>query len=155
MPFVAAAYFLIEVFSFILLGQWIGYGWAALVILGTFLLGMAVSAWQLRALAYRVATQTEHPGTLTADAALSVLGAVLVAVPGVVSSFIGLLFLLPPTRYLIRRGLGAGARAALTRFGGSAFLTVTHYGAPGASTIPGWGEVIDHRESDSPRDIRE
>ncbi|MBC2681535.1 FxsA family protein [Corynebacterium anserum] len=154
MPLVAAAYFLIELIAFFLIGKWIGFGWALILLIALFIAGMAVSAWQLRALTERVATQTNHPGKLTADAALTVVGAFLVAVPGIVSTVCGLLLMLPPTRALTRKLIGASARRALANFGGSAFTTVTQYGAPGSKNIPGWGEVIDHREDEAPRGPR-
>lgn len=147
MPLLAAAYFIVEITTFILLGMWIGFGWAVLTIIGLFLAGMVVSAWQLKSLTQRVASNTEHPGKLTADAALTVVGAFMVAVPGIITTVSGLLLLLPPTRALIRSIIGASARAALARFGGSAFTTVTQYGAPQTRNVPGWGEVIDHREN--------
>lgn len=150
MPLVAAAYFLFEFIAFFLVGKWIGFGWAFLLLIGLFVAGMLVSAWQLRALTQRVATQTNNPGKLTGDAALTVVGAFMVAVPGIVTTFCGLLLMLPPTRAIIRKLIGASARRALANFGGSAFTTVTHYGAPGSQNIPGWGEVIDHRDGEAP-----
>lgn len=156
MPVIAAAYFIVEVLAFILLGVTLGWGWALLTVLGLFLAGLAISTWQMKALAERVSRQQDRPGQLTADAAISMVGAVLVALPGVVSSIIGILFLLPPTRAMIRTLLGSAARRTLERFGGATFTTVSRYGAPGSQSIPGWGQVIDHRgdEFGNPREPR-
>ena len=151
MPLLAAAYFLSELLIFFILGKLIGFGWAVLVIIGLFIAGMVVSAWQLRALTERVARQQNNPGKLTADAALTVVGAFMVAVPGILTTVIGLLLMLPPTRALTRKIIGASARSALARFGGTTFATVTQYGAPDSKNIPGWGEVIDHREGEGSR----
>ncbi|HIW96841.1 MAG TPA: FxsA family protein [Candidatus Corynebacterium gallistercoris] len=148
MPVIAAAYFIVEVLAFILLGATLGWGWALLIVLGLFVAGLAISTWQMKALAERVSHQTDHPGQLTADAALSMVGAVLVALPGLVSSALGILFLLPPTRAVIRKLLGSAARRTLERFGRATFTTVSRYGAPGSQDIPGWGQVIDHRSDE-------
>ena len=149
MPLLAAAYLLSELIVFFLLGLWIGFGWAILLLIGLFIAGIVVSAWQLRALTARVSAQQVNPGRLTADAALTVVGAFMVAVPGILTTASGLLLMLPPTRALIRKMIGASARSALARFGGTTFTTVTRYGAPGSQNIPGWGEVIDHREGEN------
>ncbi|MBF0582044.1 MULTISPECIES: FxsA family protein [Corynebacterium] len=165
MPLFAAAYLIVEVIAFILLGMWIGFGWALLAIIGLFVAGLAIASWQFRALTQRATQQAEHPegghpGRLTGDLALTFVGSLLVAVPGVVSSLAGIFFLLPPTRALIRKGIGAGARAALARFADSTFTSVYGVARPGSkadrreqrsSQPQGWGEVIDHREGESHR----
>lgn len=145
----SAAYLIVEIIAFILLGMWLGFGWALLLVFALFVAGMIVSAWQIRSLAQRAASQKDNPGKITADAALSVVGSLGVALPGVVSSIFGLLLLLPPTRALTRKLIGSAARRGLERIGGSAFTTATAYGAPQARNhIPGWGEVIDHRDDE-------
>lgn len=151
MPQFLLGYLLIELVTFIALGWAIGFGWALLVVLGLFILGIAVAMWQMRSLATRVTQRTDRPGALTGDAALSCVGAVLVALPGIVSSVLGLLFLLPPTRSLLRRSISARAQRALQNFGGSSFITVSGFGAPQSKDIPGWGQVIDHRDDESDR----
>lgn len=151
MPQFLFGYLLIELLTFIALGWAIGFGWALLVVVGLFILGIAAAIWQMRSLATRVAQRTDRPGALTGDAALSCVGAVLVALPGIVSSILGLLLLLPPTRTLIRRTISVRAQQALQNFGGSSFITVSGFGAPQSKDVPGWGQVIDHRDDEFKR----
>ncbi|KAB1503620.1 FxsA family protein [Corynebacterium sp. 320] len=149
MPYVPLAYLIVEALAFYLVGKWIGFGWTVLLLVALFVVGMFLAAQQIRAIAVRALNCTEQPGKLTADAALSVVGALAVALPGLVTSVLGVLLLIPTTRAIARRIMGSAARAALARFGGSAFVTATRYGAPEASNrIPGWGEVIDHRDDE-------
>ncbi|WP_295641845.1 FxsA family protein [uncultured Corynebacterium sp.] len=151
MPQFLLGYFLIELVTFIALGWAIGFGWALLVVAGLFILGILTAMWQMRSLAERVAKRTDRPGALTGDAALSCVGAVLVALPGIVTTVAGLLLLLPPTRAMLRRMISARAQRALQNFGGSSFITVSGFGAPQSKDVPGWGQVIDHRDDEFDR----
>lgn len=151
MPQFLLGYLLIELVAFLALGWAVGFGWALLIVIGLFILGIAVAMWQMRSLATRVTQRTDRPGALTGDAALSCVGAVFVALPGLVSSLLGLLLLLPPTRALVRRIISVRAQRALQNFGGSSFVTVSGFGAPQSKNVPGWGEVIDHRDDEFKR----
>ncbi|MGV0383961.1 FxsA family protein [Corynebacterium sp. 22_2729] len=144
MQFLPAVYLVVELIAFILLGVWIGWGWALLILLGLFVLGLALATWQMRELTVRALSQNDRPGALTADMALSMVGAVGVAVPGIVSSFLGIFFLIPPTRTLIRKMLGQAARRSLERFGVTTYTRVNRIQNSG-----GWGEVIDHRAGEN------
>lgn len=144
MQFIPAVYLVVELIAFILLGVWIGWGWALLILLGLFVLGLALATWQMRELTVRALSQNDRPGALTADMALSMVGAVGVAVPGIVSSFLGIFFLIPPTRTLIRKMLGQAARRSLERFGVTTYTRVNRIQNSG-----GWGDVIDHRAGEN------
>ena len=144
MQFLPAVYLVVEIIAFILLGVWIGWGWALLLLLGLFVLGIALATWQMRELTVRALQQKGRPGELTADMALSMVGAVGVAVPGIVTSFLGVFFLIPPTRTLIRKMLGQAARRSLERFGVNTYSRVSHIQNSG-----GWGDVIDHRTGEN------
>jgi len=144
MQFLPAVYLVVELIAFILLGVWIGWGWALLILLGLFVLGLALATWQMRELTVRALSQNDRPGALTADMALSMVGAVGVAVPGIVSSFLGIFFLIPPTRTLIRKMLGQAARRSLERFGVTTYTRVNRIQNSG-----GWGDVIDHRAGEN------
>ncbi|WP_293791212.1 FxsA family protein [uncultured Corynebacterium sp.] len=144
MQFLPAVYLVMELIAFILLGVWIGWGWALLILLGLFVLGLALATWQMRELTVRALSQNDRPGALTADMALSMVGAVGVAVPGIVSSFLGIFFLIPPTRTLIRKMLGQAARRSLERFGVTTYTRVNRIQNSG-----GWGDVIDHRAGEN------
>ncbi|RAV31694.1 FxsA family protein [Corynebacterium heidelbergense] len=146
MTLFSAAYLLVEIIAFVLLGLLIGFGWALLVLFVLFVLGVALAAWQMRALARRAQNQTENPGKLTADMAFTAFGAFLVALPGLVATFLGILMLLPPTRALLRKVLKGAAERFIIKMGGSSFITASRYGAPGTRDVKGWGDVIDHRD---------
>lgn len=141
-------YILTEILVFVLVGQWIGFGWTILLVLATFIGGMMLAGWQFRELVRRSMTDRTRPGRLTADAALSAVGAVLVALPGLFTAVLGILMLLPPTRSLIRRALGGALRAKLTGLGSASFTTVSGVSMPQTKDVDGWGEVIDHRSDE-------
>lgn len=139
----------VEALAFFLVGKLIGFGWALLALIGLWIIGVVIAGWQIRSLAIKAAQDQRHPGKLTGNAALSIAGGWMVAAPGFVSSALGLLLLLPPTRSLIRRKLGKAMRRAVNNFSSTAFTLATSRSMPDASErIPGWGEVIDHRDDE-------
>jgi UPF0716 protein FxsA len=88
----------------------IGFGWTVLILAATFVLGLALAGSQLkrhiRRLRAGLNDGMSDPRGAVSDSVLVALGAVLVAIPGLASSVIGALLLLPPTR--------AAARPVLT-----------------------------------------
>ena len=141
-------YILTEVLFFILIGAWIGFGWTVLLTLVAFIGGIALAGWQFRELVRRTMNDKEHPGRLSADAALTAVGAVLVALPGLLSALFGIFLLLPPTRTLVRKTIGGSLRRQVTKFGGASFTTVSGVSMPQTKDVQGWGEVIDHRDDE-------
>ncbi|MEL4164254.1 FxsA family protein, partial [Corynebacterium bovis] len=126
-------YVVVEILAFVLLTSWIGVGWTVLLLVGLFVLGVVLAARQFRAVARRALRDTRHPGAITADAALLLVGSVGVALPGVVTTVLGLVLIVPWTRAGVRRLLGSAVRRRLERFGGSSFATVTGFGMRGAA----------------------
>jgi UPF0716 protein FxsA len=112
-------YVLVEVAVVFALASTIGVGWTLLLLLATFVVGLAMAGSQIRRQIHRLRTglSTQH-GAIT-DGALVALGTVLVVIPGLVTSALGLLLLLPPTRAVARPVLtflalrGVGPRAPL------------------------------------------
>jgi UPF0716 protein FxsA len=105
-----------ELYVIIQVGQWIGI-WPTLALLladallGSFLLKhQGRGAWRRfnEALAQR-----RFPGKEVADGALIIVGGTLLLTPGFLSDIVGLIFLIPPTRAIVRRLL---RRFALGRF---------------------------------------
>ncbi|CAM3255938.1 FxsA family protein [Stackebrandtia soli] len=83
----------------------IGPGWTVLAILASTVLGgVLLRVMGMRAVAdYRAAAEAgEPPGPTAVSGVIGVLGAFLLFVPGFISSVIGLLCVLPPTRFLWR-----------------------------------------------------
>lgn len=88
-------YVLVELAAVVALTSTIGLGRTVLVLLGTFVVGLAVAGSQIS----RQLTRLRGPLT---DSALVAAGGLLVVVPGLVTTVAGLLLLLPPTRVVAR-----------------------------------------------------
>jgi UPF0716 protein FxsA len=106
-----------EVAVFILLGQWIGFGWAVLLVLAASLAGAlllqreSAGAWRkLR----EVLQAGRPPGAQVVDGLVGLIGAVLLAVPGLLSGVAGALLLVPPVRRLAGRRVERRAERRLS-----------------------------------------
>ncbi|HYO36573.1 MAG TPA: FxsA family protein [Geodermatophilus sp.] len=111
----AGLWALAEVVVFVLVAGWIGVGWTLLATLATAALGWALLARQgARALGElrERARQRRPSGRAVGDAGLIAVGGVLMVLPGFLGDVVGLLCLLPPTRFLVRGLLG---RAVVSR----------------------------------------
>lgn len=92
-------------------GTRIGLGWLLLVLAGEAALGALLvrhegaKAW--RSLGEARAANPAELGAKVTDAALVLVGGVLLVMPGFVTDAVGLLFLVPATRGLARRMVGA------------------------------------------------
>ena len=92
----------------------IGAGWSLLLLAATSILGLVLlrregsRGWR----AFRAAAEAGRPpGQQGSDALVGLLGALLLAVPGLISAAAGLLLVTPPIRGLARRGVAARHRA--------------------------------------------
>lgn len=107
----------VEIVLITLVAGQIGIGWTLLLLLATAVLGGVL--WRRegsRALASLRDAQ-QHPdevGKRVTDTALVFVGGLLLMAPGFISDVVGLIFLLPPTRPLARRGVSM-MLAAMTR----------------------------------------
>ena len=144
-------YTLVELAVIVALASTIGFGWTVLLLLTTFVVGLALAGSQVKRHIRRLQsglTAATVRGA-AADSVLVALGTVLVVIPGLASSVLGALLLLPPTR--------AAARPLVTAMAARRVPLVT----AGASA-PGWGytaagsgdyidgEVIDVVDVESP-----
>jgi UPF0716 protein FxsA len=134
-------YVVIELAVVVALASTIGFGWTVLLLLGTFLLGVALAGSQIKRHFRRLRTGLD-PASMhgaAADSVLVALGTVLVFIPGLASSLVGALLLLPPTRAAARPMVTAMAarRMPLITVAGAA----AGYPAPRSDYID--GEVID------------
>jgi UPF0716 protein FxsA len=123
-------YAITELAVIVALASTIGFGWTVLLLLGTFAVGVALAGSQVRRHFRRLSsglTATSVHGA-AADSVLVALGTVLVVVPGLASSLVGALLLLPPTR--------AVARPLVTAVAARRMPLITA-GAAGAAA--GWG----------------
>lgn len=95
-----------EIVVFILVGNWIGFGWTILLALVTSGIGLWLFTREgVRALrALGAASRTgKAPATAAVDAGLVALGGLLIFLPGFVSDIAGLMCLIPVSRPWIRR----------------------------------------------------
>ncbi len=101
-----------EIAVFVAVVSAIGAGWSILLLAATTVLGLVllrregIRGWR----AFRAAAQTGRPpGAQVTDSLVGLLGALLLAMPGLITSTVGLLLLLPPLRGLARRGVQRSA----------------------------------------------
>nr|WP_090273955.1 FxsA family protein [Mycolicibacterium komanii]CRL66831.1 protein affecting phage T7 exclusion by the F plasmid [Mycolicibacterium komanii] len=119
-------YVVVETAVVVALVSTIGIGWTLLLLLATFLLGFVLAGSQLRRHIGRLRSGLT-PATLhgtAADSILVALGTVLVVIPGLASSVVGALLLVPPTR--------AAARPVLTALAARRMPLIT-------AGVAGWG----------------
>ncbi len=121
-------YVVVELAVIVALASTIGFGWTVLALLATFVLGLAVAGSQVKRHLRRLQSGLNAAtvqGAAT-DSVLVALGTVLVVIPGLASSVVGSLLLLPPTR--------AAARPLVTAMTARRMPLVV-----AAGTATGWG----------------
>ena len=97
-----------EIMTFLLVAHAIGTGWALLIVIACTVAGFAllrregIRGWH----AFQDAARAGRPpGAEVSHSLIGLGGALLLAVPGFITSAVGLLLLLPPGRTLARRGV--------------------------------------------------
>jgi UPF0716 family protein affecting phage T7 exclusion len=146
-------YAVVELAVVFALASTIGFGWTLLVLLATFVLGFGLLAplggWQLGRQLAQLRSGLTEPHSALSDGALVTIASGLVLVPGLVTTGLGLLLLVPPIR--------AAARPGLTSLAVRGFLRRVPLTADAAAGVAGaWnlrntgdgrdfidGEVID------------
>ncbi|WP_040796735.1 FxsA family protein [Nocardia higoensis] len=131
-------YVVVEIAALVAVAQWIGVFATILLLIAGSAVGMVLVGGQGRRVFdqfRRVGRGEVKPGTAVADGLLVALGAVLMFVPGLVTSVAGLLLLLPFTRALVRPAVTA---LAARRVGG--FVGQTRYRGV---VIDAEGDVVD------------
>src|ERR1700752_4106092 len=112
-------YAVVELAVVIALVSTIGLGWTVLVLLATFLLGWGLLAPMVGSHLIRKIGQLRsgltEPRSAVSDGALVSLATVLVLVPGLVTTALGLLLLVPPIRSVAGPGLAAIGMRGLRR----------------------------------------
>lgn len=139
-------YVLVELAVVVALVSTIGFGWTLLLVIGTFVLGLALAGSQVKRQVHRLQAGLTSPQGAVPDGALVALGTVLAVVPGLVTSALGLLLLLPPTRAAARPAVTALAARGLGRVP----LIVLGSRRPQRGDFID-GEVIDVTDVEQPR----
>lgn len=104
-PALFVLYLVVEVAAVVWIGSAIGVGWTILLFLATWAIGLWLVRSQLRRVFdqfRRAGEGTASVGGAVADGALVATGTGLLIAPGLVTSALGLLLLLPPTRWALR-----------------------------------------------------
>src|SRR5258705_5303449 len=95
-----------ELYVIIQVGQAIGAGWTILILLADAVLGAMLMRSQGRAAWRRfnaAIAEGRAPAREVLDGVLVIFGGALLLTPGFITDIFGLLFLIPPTRALVRR----------------------------------------------------
>lgn len=152
-------YAVVELAAVIALVSTIGWGWTLLALVGSFVLGWVLlvpmtGSHLLRQIAHLRSGLAER-GAAVRDGTLVTLGALLVLLPGPVTTVLGLLLLVRPVRSAVGPGLAALAMRGLRRRM-PLLADMTLFGAGvrrgGAAAGDGYldgyieGEVVDVRD---------
>jgi len=128
-------YAVVELAVIVALASTIGFGWTVLLLLAAFVVGLLLAGSQVKRHIRRLQsglTVSTAQGAVT-DSVLIALGTVLIVIPGLASSVLGALLLLPPTR--------AAARPLVTAMAARRVPLITVAGVSGYRA--GRGEYID------------
>jgi UPF0716 protein FxsA len=133
-------YALVELAVLAALTWSIGLGWTLLVLLATSVVSVALAGSQVKRQLARLQRTRSNPQGAVADGMLVALGTFLVFIPGLVTTALGALMLMPPTRNAMRPLAGM----LLTR-GIARRVSVVNLTAPGVRrfTPAGYGDYID------------
>jgi UPF0716 protein FxsA len=142
-------YALVELAVVVGLASTIGFGWTVLLLVGTFALGLALAGSQVKRQIQRLQSGLSAPRGALPDGILVALGTVLTVIPGLVTSVLGVLLLLPPTRALARPAVTALAARGPFR------VPVIVNTAAGTPFRPGRGDYIDGEVVDVTDDVTE
>lgn len=145
-------YAVAELAAVIALVSTVGWGWTLLVLLSAALLGWGVLAPMAGSQLVRQIRQLRSDPRAVSDGTMVTLATVLILVPGLVTTALGLLLLVPPIRKLARPGLAAlGVRGLRRRM--PLITDARLFGADDRRGYPGDGpadyidgEVVDVRE---------
>ena len=97
-------YVIIEMAVIVGLTATLGFGWTIVALLATWLVGVSLAGSQVRRHIRRLQSGLKATAVAgaAADSMLVALGTVFVVIPGLASSVLGALLLLPPTRAVAR-----------------------------------------------------
>lgn len=133
-------YVVVELAVIVALVSTIGLGWTLLLVTGVFTIGLVLAGSQVKRQIRKLQSGLNASSVAGAasDSLLVALGTVLVVIPGVASSVLGALLLLPPTR--------AAARPMVTAMAARRVPLITVAGMARPRTHRGEyidGEVVD------------
>lgn len=143
LPIVVVGFIVIsvaEVWLLTIVGSWIGVPWTLAILVAEAVVGAWLlrregrKSWQALVAAYEAGRM---PTGHLADAALVLVGGIMLILPGFFTDIIGLFFLLPTSRPLARKGLGW----VVARSASWAGVDLRNLRASQPGVVP--GEVVD------------
>src|SRR3954470_18228584 len=146
-------YALVELAVVVALASTMGFGWTVLLLVGTFALGLALAGSQVKRQVQRLQSGLATPRRALSDGVLVALGTILTVVPGLITSAVGLLLLLPPTRALARPAVAALAARGMLRM--PVVVAASGVGAGAPPFRPGRDDYIDGEVLDVTDDVVE
>lgn len=178
MPFmlVLFLYIVLEGLAFVGIANLIGLGWTLLLLLATMLFGMTIASLEVRRIMHGKTKRTEDgsvimedatPGRTAGNVGLTLAGGVFLSLPGFLTTFLGILLILPPTRALLRTMLSVKIFKSVENLGvrfydaspmssqhqsygsfGSFGAPASGFGASGNATNNGPGDSQNHEVID-------
>jgi UPF0716 family protein affecting phage T7 exclusion len=152
-------YAVVELAAVIALVSTVGWGWTLLVLLANFLLAWGVLAPMAGSQLVRQVRQLRSDPGAMSEGTMVTLATVLILVPGLVTTVLGLLLLVPRIRSVARPGLTAlgvrGLRRRMPLITDARLFGPDRRGYPGTGSHPAEGsypvdyidgEVVDVRE---------
>ena len=151
-------YVLVETLVFYAVAKWLGVGTALLLLLGVFFGGFLVALWQmsrLGRLAQRRGLSPRDSSRLLGDMGLVAAGTVGVALPGFVSSVVGLVLIVPVTRAVVRRVVAKqlGARSFARVYQSRPRTSYGSFGGQSAPIVVDESEIVEWSKSVKPEDF--
>ncbi|MCK7674552.1 FxsA family protein [Corynebacterium pygosceleis] len=125
--FIAIPYILTETLAFWLVARWLGVGWALLLLLLFFFGGLLLAAVEMRRIAVKLSRGRVNAGRGAGDYGLVAAGALGVAMPGFITTIIGLLLIISPTRAVVRGILARKMRRKIEDLGVRGFEAANRY----------------------------
>lgn len=111
--------------------MWLGIGWAIGLLFLAFFGGLILAAFEMQRIsrAAAIAQQSGQgsAGAIAGNFGLTAAGAILVVMPGFVTSILGLLLIFPPTRTLFRKTLAKRLRSKIEDLGVKGFQAANGY----------------------------
>ena len=144
-------YLVVEIAALVALAHAVGVLWTVVIVVVVWIVGLRLVRSQGRRALEGLAAASRGeraPGGALADSGLVAVGSLLMFIPGLVTSVLAALLLLPPTRFLMRplAALLASRRLGML----STATTVFGRGRPGDPEVID-GEVVDTQYEDTPR----
>ncbi|MCK7660528.1 FxsA family protein [Corynebacterium antarcticum] len=141
--FIAIPYILTEALAFWLVARWLGVGWALLLLLLFFFGGLLLAAVEMRRIALKLSQGRVNAGRGAGDYGLVAAGALGVAMPGFITTIVGLMLIIPPTRSIVRGILARKIRRKIEDLGVRGFEAANRY----RQTTSYGTFVVDHDPS--------